>query len=727
MSRFFVTSRIVAAVLVSLVVSGSVLSQTAPVVGIRRTHPNVHVLDGARIVVAPGRVIERGRIVVRGARIAAVGADVVVPDGASVHDVSGLEVWPAFLEPWLGSDPAALKREPPPAEQHVHGHSVQDVPKADPHDHPSGGAHWNARIHPEHVALDDGMPNESRLAELRGAGFAIARLVPSSGILRGRASIITLANAPVANEPGAPVDLGTRIVRAEDVQCAAFERGSGRESYPNSLMGVIALCRQSFYDARWYREAMALHARDGRIARPVLDASLGALGDVAMGKSRIAFEVRSDEDALRVLKLKDEFDLDIELRGSGTEYRHARSFLGVPLIVPLRDIDAPAVSTEAEARAVSLRELLTHRHAPQNAARLAAIGVEFSLSSCLLDGPKDFREQLAKAIRAGLSENDALAATTIRPAALLGLADRTGTIEAGKAANFVVVDGSLLDPGAAIRTTWIEGIEHAVAPVDTDLEGRWQFEIGGFGTYVVEFSKEKPVARDEKESVPGPVLEATFEASLRQEQEGDDLRAIVAARRIASRIELSLRGDKLRDGVGVLRISGTVDGDRIDGHGHELGTELSFAWTAKRLEEDEKSRDDDETAPPSKLELERAIALPEGAYSRSMLPPQKSVLVRNATLWLNDEVVQGNDLLVMDGKIAAIGESLAAPDGALVIDGTSKHVTCGLIDAHSHTAIAGGVNESTLAVTSEVRIEDAIDPTDIGIYRELAGGLTVSH
>jgi imidazolonepropionase-like amidohydrolase len=63
----------------------------------------------------------------------------------------------------------------------------------------------------------------------------------------------------------------------------------------------------------------------------------------------------------------------------------------------------------------------------------------------------------------------------------------------------------------------------------------------------------------------------------------------------------------------------------------------------------------------------------------------------------------------------------------MVIDGTGKHVSAGLIDCHSHTAIARGVNEGTSAVTVEVRIGDVIDATDISLYRQLAGGLTAAN
>lgn len=107
----------------------------------------------------------------------------------------------------------------------------------------------------------------------------------------------------------------------------------------------------------------------------------------------------------------------------------------------------------------------------------------------------------------------------------------------------------------------------------------------------------------------------------------------------------------------------------------------------------------------------------------------QAVLVKNATLWTvgSKGTLAKGDLLVRDGKIAEIGTNISAPNGALVIDAMGKHVTPGLIDCHSHSAIRGGVNEGSNNITAEVRISDVVDPEDVGIYRELAGGLTAAN
>lgn len=105
-----------------------------------------------------------------------------------------------------------------------------------------------------------------------------------------------------------------------------------------------------------------------------------------------------------------------------------------------------------------------------------------------------------------------------------------------------------------------------------------------------------------------------------------------------------------------------------------------------------------------------------------------SVLVRNATIiTVTSETHENSDMLVVDGKIRQIGKNLSAPAGVPIIDATGKFVMPGIIDAHSHLAIAGGVNESTNPVTAEVTMEDVINASDIGMYRALAGGVTAIH
>jgi imidazolonepropionase-like amidohydrolase len=106
----------------------------------------------------------------------------------------------------------------------------------------------------------------------------------------------------------------------------------------------------------------------------------------------------------------------------------------------------------------------------------------------------------------------------------------------------------------------------------------------------------------------------------------------------------------------------------------------------------------------------------------------QTVLIRNATvLTVTKGTIENGSVLVENGKVAAVGRNVSAPPGAPVIDGTGKFLMPGIIDCHSHTAIEGGINEGTLSDSSMVNVKDIINPTDVNIYRALAGGLTVSN
>jgi imidazolonepropionase-like amidohydrolase len=106
----------------------------------------------------------------------------------------------------------------------------------------------------------------------------------------------------------------------------------------------------------------------------------------------------------------------------------------------------------------------------------------------------------------------------------------------------------------------------------------------------------------------------------------------------------------------------------------------------------------------------------------------ETILIRNATvLTVTKGTIENGSVLIQDGMITAVGKNLSASTSAAVVDGTGKFVSPGLIDCHSHTAIEGNINEGSLSDTSMVSIADIINPTDINIYRGLAGGLTVSN
>jgi len=128
-----------------------------------------------------------------------------------------------------------------------------------------------------------------------------------------------------------------------------------------------------------------------------------------------------------------------------------------------------------------------------------------------------------------------------------------------------------------------------------------------------------------------------------------------------------------------------------------------------------------------------AIALFAGfaphALSAANLPDAPAViLIQNATvLTVSHGTIEHGAILIKDGKIAEVGQSIKAPKDAQVIDAAGQFVMPGIIDCHSHIAIDGSVNEGSVSVSSMANIAEVLDSDDIDIYRDLAGGVTAAN
>ena len=104
------------------------------------------------------------------------------------------------------------------------------------------------------------------------------------------------------------------------------------------------------------------------------------------------------------------------------------------------------------------------------------------------------------------------------------------------------------------------------------------------------------------------------------------------------------------------------------------------------------------------------------------------ILIQNATvLTISHGIIEHGSVLIKDGKIAAVGQGLKAPDGAQVIDASGQFVMPGIIDCHSHIAVDGSVNEGSISVSSIANIADVLNPDDRNIYYDLAGGVTAAN
>lgn len=673
-------------------------AQVAPAVGIRQNTPRVHAFVNARIVVSPGKVVEKGTLVVRDGMIESAGVSAKVPADARVWDLAGGTIYPGLIESW--SDAGLPK---PPQERGGQGGGGARGAERERPAEKGGTRYWNRNVNSSRDAAEIFAPDAKENEKLRAMGFTAAHIVPADGILKGSTAVILLGD-------GAPRGM---LVRGGVAQAGtlAVPRGSD-EPYPNSLMGAVALVRQTLLDAQWHRAAQAASRQYPSEPKPEYVADLAALEPVVAGTQPLLMETSDEHDLLRVAGIAKEFSAKLIVRGSGREYNRLAAVKAarVPVILPVNFPETPPVGTPEDALNVGLTQLRYWDEAPENPGALAGAGVEFALTAATLKDQSNFLPNVRKAVGRGLPADAALAALTTVPAKILGVGNELGTLEAGKRANFIVTDGDLFAEKTVIRETWIAGTRYPVKPAaEVDPRGTWAAVLSGAPadslTIVVKGDAESP----------------KFTVSVKGKE---------AKHAKLSFSSLVLQGSFSGDSIafeGVTRLTGALTGGAFTGTG-ELFDGSPFRWTAVRTAPFEAEKDT--AKPKAPVASSFRPVYPPGEFGRPSLPDQPARLfVKNATIWTSGPAgtIANGDMLVERGKIVRVGKGLSVPSGATVIDATGKHVTAGLIDCHSHSAAAGSVNETGQAITAEVRIGDVVDPDDIGIYRELAGGLTAAN
>jgi len=417
--------------------------------GFRPRPHGVHALVNARVFTQPDTQFSNATVVIREGRIVSAGPDLAIPADARVWDCTGLTVYPGFIDPCVvgaTNRPASAPAAATAAAElgHTGGPRFFGVPGQERDPGAAGPGYGIPDVTPEFRVAAGWTPNAKLNEGLRELGFTTANLVPAQGIIRGQSAVVSLGN-------GSPNEA---VLRADAAQCVAFTALPGEEGYPNSLMGVIAVMRQAFLDARH-------HAAERRApaARPAYNAALEAL-QPALTNQNVFLEPDSALMVERAHLLAAELGLRSRvIVASGQEWRRPdlAKTAGGTFIVPLAFPALPKLPDDDAWEGISLDQLRAWDWAPENPALLRRQGLPIALSTHALGDKKEFRKNLRAALDRGLSETDALAALTTVPAEVLGLADRLGTLAPGKLANLTLVAGSYFDPEAKVRAVWVDG------------------------------------------------------------------------------------------------------------------------------------------------------------------------------------------------------------------------------------------------------------------------------
>jgi imidazolonepropionase-like amidohydrolase len=426
-----------------------------PANGMRRADPTWIALHDCTAHVDPLNSIEHATVVIKAGRIIAVlpgdkGPDGIagtdddsparIPLGPRIIPSTGMHVYAGFIDSYVEVD--------------------APLPVGD-----SRGMHWNPKVTPQRNATDAGAVDQGLAASMRQLGFTAAVISPRDGVFRGQGALVSLAkpsDEPSADKPP--------VYKQQTHQAIGFDTGGG---YPSSLMGAIALIRQTFSDADFQASR--------RRAGAVVDAPncVDLLSKDA--PKELLWDCTDELNVLRASKILKEFDRRAIMIGSGSEYQRLEAIKSDALqfILPLNFPRTPDVSDIGKVNAVELKTMMEWEQAPTNPRRLYEAGIEFALTTHRMRDRNEFFTNLRMAIAAGYPEQEALSALTTLPAKRLGVDTVMGTISIGSIANLAVFDGPVFDRHTKHRATWVDGVEHTSYVEPVEIDGRWDLTVTG--------------------------------------------------------------------------------------------------------------------------------------------------------------------------------------------------------------------------------------------------------
>ncbi|HNP19623.1 MAG TPA: amidohydrolase family protein [Fulvivirga sp.] len=644
-----------------------------PINGVKDKRSDSYAFVNATIHTDYQTTIENAVMLIKDGVIQQVGSGISIPKGYTTIDLKGKHLYPSFVEIY-GSyglpDPEKPGR-----------FSWGAAEKIEPQK--KGAYNANDAIRSYYKASKEFSIDKNESKSLRNIGFGTVSSFMKDGIARGSSVIATLG-ASSDNEV---------VIKENGAAYYSLNRGSSEQYFPVSEMGSIALLRQTYLDAQWYKSS-----------HPFTDIALD--GWIANQSLPQIFELGNKYTLLSADAVGDEFGVQYIIKGAGDEYQQITAVKATraPLIVPVNFPSAYDVSDPIDAMQVSLADMKNWELAPTNPGVLASNGVSFALTTSDLKNKADFIKNIRTALKYNLTEAQALEALTMTPARLLKVDNQVGSLQKNKLANFLITSGKIFDDKTVIYENWVQGEQFVVNKEDAVVKtGDYKLTIGD---------------KNYKVAVSGDPGSYSFKIVV-----NDSTNINITQKLVDNLITLSYKPENEE----TVTLSGWKTSDGWKGQ-WQAKSDLWNAWqltfdSAAESKTDDSNKEDKEG--DNKNDLGNVI-YPFVAFGNQTLPAQETMLITNATVWTNESegILENTDILIQNGKIAKIGKSLTAT-GAKVIDGTGMHLTSGIIDEHSHIALRS-VND--VAVNSSlVRMKDVIDPEDIDIYRQLSGGVTASQ
>jgi imidazolonepropionase-like amidohydrolase len=410
-------------------------------------------LKGGKVLTITKGVIENGTVVMEGGKITAVGpaASTAIPKNAKVIDVTGMTVYPGLIDSQTTLGLTEISAVD------MSNDMVERSDEIMPHMHVADAFHAETELIP--VTRMNGITN--------------AIVAPASrDTLPGQDSFIQL-DGKDRDEMLMSIDLAMPLIFKPDVRRNESFQNS---RYPSTRMGMAAQLRQAFIDAQDYAQKWADYdkkaaegdkpdskdTKDGKEKKdkaspPKRDLKLEALVPYLQGKKPIVLTAETSEDVLVGLKLANEFHLKVILNGLTEAVPIYDQIAATKLPVIVGDIYGAPKSNERYDARFKLPGELQKR------------GVKIAFASFDSHQVRNLPYEAGYAVAYGLPYDEALKALTINPAEIWGMADKLGSLEAGKMANVVVANGDPLDVKTDVKMVFINGRDIPMESKQTKL------------------------------------------------------------------------------------------------------------------------------------------------------------------------------------------------------------------------------------------------------------------
>ena len=606
------------------------------------------------------------------------------PKEAVSIDLKGKHIYPAFID--LYSD-----------------YGIPEVKRIEQADAPKKGAYGcNQAIKSDVESHKLFLHDQQKADELRKLGFGVVLTAQKDGIVRGTGVLVNLTNAK-ENES---------IILDRAASFYSLKKGTSPQDYPSSLMGALALLRQTYYDAEWYK---------ANTTKTEYNISLEAFNKLK--ELPAIFEGNDKYNNVRGKTIADEFKIKYIIKGGGNEYQRLYDIQNTnsEFIIPVNFPDAIDVEDPYDAEQASLTDLKHWEMAPSNLAALEKNYIQFCITTADLKDKSVFLKNVRKAIAYGLSEKMALKALTSNPAKFIGVQNKIGSLKQGMLANFFISSKSVFDDDAIIYETWSKGIKHVYDNLALpNIAGTFELIYGA--------SKSKLIISKEQDNLSGLIfLKDSMKAKANITFKNN---LVTISFPYDSTFTMRLTGN-----YNELTKSFKGAGQYADGSWTDFT--LNYTATLDTTKTKTAAKAKQTTGCGKVFYPFVAYGEPEaentGLIKDTWLKFKKrydALLIKNATIWTNetDSILKDQDVYIVDGKIVRIAPNIDVPKIAFakIIDAKGMHLTPGIIDEHSHIALFS-VNEGADASSAEVRMADVINPDDINIYRQLSGGVTTAQ